>query len=58
VKQPINIPDFSALFPGVFRYHAQTILMRHVHWSNAWTTISVGHRHTCALNNWGKTKIC
>jgi len=28
---------------GAFRY-AKTILMRHVHWSNASTTISVGHR--------------
>jgi len=28
----------------------KAILMRHVYWSNASTTISVGHRHALELN--------
>jgi len=28
------------------------------HWCNESTTISVDHRHTGALNNSGKMKIC
>jgi len=38
---------------GSFRFYGKTILMRHVHWSNASTVISVGRRQTWTLNNWG-----
>jgi len=41
-----------------FCCYAKTILRRRVHWYNAPTVISVGHRHTGALNNRGKTNIC
>jgi len=37
---------------------AEAILMRRIHRDNAPATTSVGYRHTGALNNCGKMKIC
>jgi len=41
-----------------FRCYAKAILMIRIHRKNAPTTTSVDRRHTAALNNQGKVKIC